>query len=219
MARGDQIFVMRPLIGLTEVYEHHGIDCGDGTVIHYQKTDDTPTIRRTSMETFAAGSPIYLKAQPVSYITDVVLERAQSRLGEQQYNLLHNNCEHFATWCKTGRNTSAQIDDAVAGNRLPIGLVTNRTEPPDVLLKRAQGNLSVANAQLQRDYDAALKDMNTWDAAARLALKRNREDLARAALERKVTAKRKVNHLKTQLEEVLTLKHSVEQSQAALVQI
>jgi len=32
------------------------------------------------------------------------------RLGEQNYNLLFNNCEHFAHWCKTGRHRSAQVE-------------------------------------------------------------------------------------------------------------
>ena len=33
------------------------------------------------------------------------------RLGEQRYNLLFNNCEHFAHWCKTGRHRSNQVED------------------------------------------------------------------------------------------------------------
>jgi len=37
-----------------------------------------------------------------------VLERAKSRLGERKYNPLTNNCEHFASWCKTGREYSSQ---------------------------------------------------------------------------------------------------------------
>ena len=36
-----------------------------------------------------------------------------SRLGEQNYNLLFNNCEHFATWCKTGRHRSVQVDGVI----------------------------------------------------------------------------------------------------------
>ena len=36
-----------------------------------------------------------------------------SRLGEQNYNLLFNNCEHFATWCKTGRHSSGQVDSVI----------------------------------------------------------------------------------------------------------
>jgi hypothetical protein len=40
----------------------------------------------------------------------VTLQRALGRLGEQRYNLIFNNCEHFAHWCKTGRHRSAQVE-------------------------------------------------------------------------------------------------------------
>ena len=38
------------------------------------------------------------------------VSRARERLGETQYNLFTNNCEHFAIWCKTGLSESAQIE-------------------------------------------------------------------------------------------------------------
>lgn len=38
------------------------------------------------------------------------IERAKSRLGEAEYNLALNNCEHFAIWCKTGVHESHQVD-------------------------------------------------------------------------------------------------------------
>lgn len=44
------------------------------------------------------------------YTPDETVERAQSRLGESQYNLMTNNCEHFAIWCKTGVSESSQVD-------------------------------------------------------------------------------------------------------------
>ena len=34
---------------------------------------------------------------------------ALARLGEGGYNILYNNCEHFALWCKTGISESHQI--------------------------------------------------------------------------------------------------------------
>ena len=37
------------------------------------------------------------------------LNRARSRIGESNYNLFSNNCEHFALWCKTGISESHQI--------------------------------------------------------------------------------------------------------------
>lgn len=40
----------------------------------------------------------------------VVIERGRSRLGECEYNILTNNCEHFARWCKTGNHRSMQSE-------------------------------------------------------------------------------------------------------------
>ena len=41
------------------------------------------------------------------------VKRARSRLGEKAYNLLFNNCEHFAFWCKYGTSKSVQVEKAV----------------------------------------------------------------------------------------------------------
>lgn len=46
---------------------------------------------------------------PVAFTPEEVVERAQSRMGERNYNLLVNNCEHFAVWCKTGISDSKQV--------------------------------------------------------------------------------------------------------------
>eukprot|EP00927_Polykrikos_kofoidii_P047757 TRINITY_DN42031_c0_g1_i1.p1 TRINITY_DN42031_c0_g1~~TRINITY_DN42031_c0_g1_i1.p1 ORF type:complete len:998 (-),score=154.39 TRINITY_DN42031_c0_g1_i1:63-3056(-) len=40
---------------------------------------------------------------------DEAVRRAESRVGERGYNLVFKNCEHFATWCRTGVETSAQV--------------------------------------------------------------------------------------------------------------
>ena len=45
---------------------------------------------------------------------EVVIQRAQNRLGENAYNLFDNNCERFARWCKTGIHMSEQVDRAEA---------------------------------------------------------------------------------------------------------
>ena len=44
------------------------------------------------------------------------VERAYSRLGEQKYNLLTNNCEHFAIWCKTNISESWQVEELLGGD-------------------------------------------------------------------------------------------------------
>lgn len=44
------------------------------------------------------------------YSPEETVERARSCLGDGEYNLATNNCEHFAVWCKTGVSKSYQID-------------------------------------------------------------------------------------------------------------
>lgn len=107
--KGDQLLVYRKLWNIDRVYQHHGIDCGDGTVIHYRKPSEI--IERTSFATFSRGSAVSVKQyiKNFCYLPDVVVSRAESRLGEADYSLFANNCEHFATWCKTGISDSKQI--------------------------------------------------------------------------------------------------------------
>ena len=102
------------------LFNHHGIDLGDGTVAHYLEGRE---ILRSPLEEFCQGQPLrvinYVEASPQG----VTLRRAMGRLGEQDYNLLFNNCEHFATWCKTGRHRSGQIDSALERARHWSGLM------------------------------------------------------------------------------------------------
>lgn len=51
------------------------------------------------------------KSQMKIYSPEETIKRARSRLGEKEYNLLLNNCEHFAIWCKTGLSKSYQIEN------------------------------------------------------------------------------------------------------------
>lgn len=47
------------------------------------------------------------------YSPEETVERAKSRLGENKYSLVFNNCEHFAIWCKTGIHESRQVDEVI----------------------------------------------------------------------------------------------------------
>lgn len=115
MAHGDHIFSYR--LG----YSHHGIDCGDGSVVHFdsdplRKAASTlsaqraPRIRRISMDEFGQGQQIQVRNYSQCDPSESVVERAASRIGDEGYDLFQNNCEHFAVWCKTGRPQSTQID-------------------------------------------------------------------------------------------------------------
>jgi len=91
------------------LFNHHGIDLGDGSVAHYLEGRQ---ILRSPLADFSRGEPVSVVSysEPCSPPAQT-LRRALSRLGEQNYNLLFNNCEHFAHWCKTGRHRSAQVED------------------------------------------------------------------------------------------------------------
>jgi hypothetical protein len=228
MARGDQIYVMRPLINMDGVYEHHGIDCGDGTVIHYYKGGEVATIARTSMETFARGNPVFVKPYRASYVPDVVIERAESRLGEQQYALLTNNCEHFATWCKTGQNASQQLDAYGVGlgslnpfdSRRLVEAASETGNPVEAMALFAQAfdNAAVARGQLQTRIKQAEAEIKSWNRVAQEALKRNREDLARGALERKVKAKKQLAEVQEQLQQLDLMQETLAQNSLKLQQ-
>ncbi|XP_070578382.1 phospholipase A and acyltransferase 4-like [Ptychodera flava] len=44
-----------------------------------------------------------------------IVERALSKLGRIGYNVLWNNCEHFAKWCRYGKEESSQVDGVLMG--------------------------------------------------------------------------------------------------------
>lgn len=48
------------------------------------------------------------------YTPEETVVRARERIGETQYSLWTNNCEHFAIWCKTGISESHQIEDIMS---------------------------------------------------------------------------------------------------------
>lgn len=129
MAIGDHVFCHR--LG----YTHHGIDAGDGTVIHYtgepgQKAN--AVIQQTPIDRFTKGCEFHVRPYATCDSPDVVIARARGRLGENKYHLVFNNCEHFAVWCKTGNARSEQVKDVTtsaggavgAGSAVAAGLGT-----------------------------------------------------------------------------------------------
>ncbi len=225
MARGDQIYTMREVVGIP--YEHHGIDCGDGSVIHYGKTGEA-TVTRTAGAAFSRGGAVYVKAQPTAFIPAVVIARAESRLGEQQYDLFFNNCEHFANWCKIGRSECTQINNfglRFDQIKLPeinelakrAGVNAGQGESPAKtirLFQEALGNVAIATNTLLPQYEQATADTLTWHRVAQRALTKGREDLARAALYRKVAAQKEAQTIRAQLSQLSDLQLTLEQNQA-----
>ncbi len=120
MAAGDHLRVQRWL------YRHHGIDMGDGTVVHASgepgllKLD--AEVRQTEMTDFLRGGSAVVGNSDNRLPANEITRRALTALGGRDYSLLFNNCEHFAHWCETGNAASRQVDTyALAGAALGVG--------------------------------------------------------------------------------------------------
>ncbi|MBN3776394.1 efflux transporter outer membrane subunit [Burkholderia sp. Ac-20345] len=131
------------LVSDRDGYAHHGIYAGNGLVIHYGGFHGSA--RRCPVECvplcrFAANKGIRVQPEPdAAYTGMTVVERARSRLGEDRYQLLTNNCEHFCTWCVRGVGRSEQVR---RGLRNPwMGIATLFAFATEVLAARARTTL------------------------------------------------------------------------------
>ena len=122
--KGDLIRVKRKL-----GYYHYGIYIGHNKVIHYSAPEDDSIfdnrnieIRKGDLkENFLRGDTLEVNIPYCSfYYRFIVCRRAKKLLGvhkfrDQEYDLLKNNCEHFANYCYFGEAVSAQSDYASQG--------------------------------------------------------------------------------------------------------
>lgn len=110
MARGDHLKINRG------GYFHHGIDIGNGEVVHFTgeplRKFNAQVEREPFSEFAKRGSP-----QVVPYSDGIlhpdhtcIVALKQWQTKKTGYNLISDNCEHLATWCKTGSHTSAQVE-------------------------------------------------------------------------------------------------------------
>jgi hypothetical protein len=102
-------------------YLHHGIYVGARNVVHYSGL--THGFRRGPVEEvpfalFARGQRVWVRSDVLSdFDVREVIGRARSRVGEDRYRLLTNNCEHFCEWCLHGAARSLQVEAWLARPR------------------------------------------------------------------------------------------------------
>ena len=130
---GDIIGIKRPL-----GYEHFAVYAGNRRVIHFAAENGDfgdPYIHEAPMSDFLDGQSDFFvldfscahldtsfdttslpnDALPRIYSAEETLRRARSVTGlnehgfNTRYDLVSNNCEHFAIWCKTGQIRSYQV--------------------------------------------------------------------------------------------------------------
>ena len=95
-------------------YTHHGIYAGHGTVLHYAglaRDFRSGPVEEVSLERFANGRSVHIECRSTPALDEQdIVSRARSRLGENLYRLLTNNCEHFSEWSRFGTSRSPQVD-------------------------------------------------------------------------------------------------------------
>ena len=103
---------------------HYGVYASDDEVIQFGPPPRAEIVQpkdivvcSTTMDVFSGGSMVE-KAQ-LSFFERLkrvppkkTVAAARSRIGEGNYNLLHNNCEHFASECVLGVRRSEQEEAA-----------------------------------------------------------------------------------------------------------
>jgi hypothetical protein len=116
-------------------YLHHGIYVGGGKVVHYSglaRGLRRGPIEEISLAGFTDGHSVWTRSNaPPHFDRCEVIRRARSRVGEDRYRLLSNNCEHFCEWCLRGEHRSYQVDAWLASPlrllHATIGLISKLT--------------------------------------------------------------------------------------------
>ncbi|HDR7659089.1 TPA: lecithin retinol acyltransferase family protein [Bacillus wiedmannii] len=131
-------------------YTHHGIYIGEGKVIHYAGLSEdgkkTGPIEEVNIYDFTNGKlcsvrNYELKEKPFN--REKVVKRAKSRLGENTYHVLYNNCEHFAEWCWINKGISKQVLAAMIN---VVAIIPPPADSPDtftdVMMRPAAESIS-----------------------------------------------------------------------------
>jgi hypothetical protein len=161
------------------LYTHHGIYVGHDQVIHYSgmvSGINKGCVELTSREVFAQGKSITVKTyRKIPFTGPEICQRAKSKVGENKYNILLNNCEHFATWCVTGEHSSEQANAAIAqtSDDLAAQLIAKKTAKkvagPVIRHLTAKGSSAAAGNLISGQVARTLASQTTRSVVARVA--------------------------------------------------
>lgn len=107
---------------------HYGVVVGTDDVVHFNLVSEDLEIRiiRTDLKRFVGGGSQLQVCQMselnATFDRDTIIARALSQVGTDfgGYDLIKNNCEHFANWCICGSKYSNQVP-LNEGSRHSIG--------------------------------------------------------------------------------------------------
>ncbi|MBR1482826.1 MAG: lecithin retinol acyltransferase family protein [Ruminococcus sp.] len=109
-------------IRLGSIY-HYGVFLSEDEVVQfgyppiaaYQEQNAVVTVLSVDIDSFACGHIVEVavldrRERKKRLPPAETARRARARLGEGGYNIIHNNCEHFAYECVFGEKKSEQTD-------------------------------------------------------------------------------------------------------------
>jgi len=97
------------------LFKHYGIVSSDNTIIHYSGLVGKARVEEVTVREFSSGKNIYVDKSFHSYNADAAIKKARSRIGEENYCVLNNNCEDFVVWCTGCKKREHQIPRLVSG--------------------------------------------------------------------------------------------------------
>ena len=115
----DQIRVNRGM------YYHYGIYENDDTVYQFASpkgseiSEETATINIISLKDFLKGGTLEVRDYTEEELKrrkkpEEIIQYAKDHLGEKGYNLINNNCEHFANRATFGVSESSQVNNILS---------------------------------------------------------------------------------------------------------
>ncbi|MBR7112613.1 MAG: lecithin retinol acyltransferase family protein [Clostridia bacterium] len=137
-------------------FYHYGIFVSDDEVIQFglpptegllHRKFDEIAVCVTDIDTFASGKMVEVASQakgerPKRLSPKKTVSRAKGCIGERGYDILHNNCEHFARYCYLGEKrceVTERVVDVwkskskcdVYFSRIPQGIALAEVFPPE----------------------------------------------------------------------------------------
>jgi Lecithin retinol acyltransferase len=93
-------------------------------------------VEEVPLTQFTRGYPLWVRSEESAcFDGEEIARRARSRVGEDRYNLLTNNCEHFCQWCVRAEHRSDQVDRWLShlrrALRMPIRLIAKLLTIPE----------------------------------------------------------------------------------------
>jgi Lecithin retinol acyltransferase len=116
LAEGEEPALGSHLLSPRLGFAHHGIYVGCGRVVHYGALAHglhRGPVEEVSLARFTHGHTLWVRPGAARFGCEEVIRRARSRIGENSYRLLSNNCEHFCEWCLRGEHRSEQVERAL----------------------------------------------------------------------------------------------------------